>query len=334
MTGVVTPARTLALGALAGVVCLASGCLRRDSDTQGVRQHDQGKLCLGAASGEGDAGPHGLDLRADQPLAISVRSACLSDACATNRTAKCGVRREGSKLVVTSDLAWTAPTDLERRCPGDCSHLEATCSTEALPPGKYSVVLGDRTFEVALPSHLPGRCLGDPTPVVVAAVAPPPSPSASAPTEAGAGAGVPATLPANVDARDVPSAPGTGVAPSPPPKDVICVGPANAAQKSRAIKAGQPLAISIIKKNPCLGASCSAATAKCVAKRKGTHVVLTATFPGPTTKPRKLCTDDCNALVATCKTDNLPAGTYTLELGAQHETVTVPAANAPPCAGQ
>lgn len=328
-----TPARTLALCALVGVVCLASGCLRPESDKQTVRLHDQGTLCLGvAAGGDGGAGQgaHGVELRADQSLAIGVRSACLSDACATRRTAKCSVKREGSKIVVTGDLSWTAPTDLDHRCPAECSHLEASCATEALPAGRYAVVLGDRTFEVAVPSHLPVRCLGDPTPVIASAASPP-AVSAAAPE---AGASPPATLPSNIDARDVPAAPGTGVAPSPPPKDLICVGPANPAQKSRALKAGQPLAISVIKKNPCLGASCSTATVKCTAKRKGTRIVLAATFPGPTTKPRRPCTEDCNALVATCKTDGLPAGTYTIELGAQEETVTVPAANPPPCAGQ
>lgn len=307
--------RLLAVAALAVVV----GSCKREVDPRRVVLHDDGALCLGVAPALDGGGPAGFELRADQPLAMSVRSGCLSDLCATARSSKCSVKREGDRLVVTSELAWMGPEDLGRRCPRDCSYLEAPCVTEALPAGNYKVVLGARTVDVTLPSHSDVRCDQDkPSRAIVAQpvalAAAPPALALAPPMDPGA----------------VPAAPGTGVVVEPPPGDTICIGPA-AAGKSRALSAGKPIAITVLHQNLCLGASCTKAPAKCTAKRKGSSIVVNAQFPTSTTKPTQPCTDDCTAIAATCKTDGLPKGSYTIELGAQRRTLQVPAASAPPC---
>lgn len=299
---------------------------RGEKTTRVVVTRDEGVLCLGAETG-GDAGTAVVELRAEQPLAIGVRSSCLSTKCVTDRAAKCSVKREGSTIKVTSELSWTAPTDLGQRCPQECTFVEAACATDPLPPGSYTIELGSQKHALSLPATRAARCL---EPAATFPTGPIATVDAAAPVALVSGAARSGAA-KPVDSNAVPAAPGTGVAPTPPPKDIVCIGPASTKDKSRAIKVGQPLAITVIKKNPCVGASCAAAPPKCVVKRKGKRITLDAQFPGPTTKPRQPCTEDCNAMVATCRTDALPAGTYTIDLGTQQETVTVPSPTPPPC---
>jgi len=313
--------RLVAIGvfAVVGVSC------RQKVDPRRVVLHDDGELCLGAAPGLDAGGPAGVDLRAGEPLALRVRSACLSNACATERSSKCTVKRDGDRLVVASELTWIGPEDLSQKCPRDCTFVEAPCVTEALPAGSYKVVLGARTVDVALPSYRDVRCEHDKPPRGT------PAPPAVAVVAVAAPAPAPALPAAPIDPTAVPAPPGTGVVVEPPPGDTICIGPTNPASKSRALKAGQPVAVTVLHRNLCLGASCTKAPAKCTAKRKGSTIVVTAQFPTSTTKPTQPCTEDCSAIAATCKTDALPKGSYTIELGTQRRTLQVPATSAPPC---
>lgn len=294
----------------------------RDADPRRVTLQGTGALCLGAAAVDGGEGgvSLGVDLAAGQPLAISVRSPCLSNVCATERGSKCAVKREGDRLVVTSELTWIGPEDLGRPCPKDCTFLEAECKTEALPKGSYHVVVGDHVTDVTLPSHLAVRCDRDqPPPRVTLTVDAAPPPEATA------------TPAASMAPALVPAAPGTGVVADPPPRDTMCIGPANAATKNRALKAGQPIAVTVIHRNLCLGASCTKAPGKCTVKRKGFDVAVNAQFPTSTTKPTLPCTEDCNAIAATCRSDALPAGAYTVDLAGQKRTIQIPAPAAPGC---
>jgi hypothetical protein len=304
--------------ALLGILPVAC---KHDIDRRRVFVRDEGAVCFGPAVDVDAAAPQNVDLAADQKLSVSVRSGVLSDMCATQRTSTCAVKREGDRLVVTSELSWLAPGELDVKCRGPTSILEARCATDSLPAGSYRVVLGSRTIDVTLPSHREESCVGLPnTPKVavataVADAAPPP--------------GATGTL-LVLDPNTVPAVPGTGVIAEPPPGDTLCIAPLTAT-KNRALKAGAPIAITVLHKNACVGASCSTAPAKCKVKRTGTHIVLNAAFPSPTTKPAHPCSEDCTALAVTCRTDALPAGTYTIELGAQHKTLQVPSPVAPPC---
>jgi len=314
------------LGIAGGVYTFYRGWTRKAPTSTTVTVSNEGTLCLGAAAG-GDAGV-GVDLKAEQPLAIGVRSQCLSNSCITHRTSKCAVKREGSNLLVTSELSWLGPADLRQRCSEDCNYVEAACTTEPLPPGAYTVFLGSQKTAITLPSHRDERC-PDVTAPPVAKPLLTAAPRLTADAAPATGVASPVQ---SVHPLDVPAAPGTGVAVAPPPKDVVCFAPINPKDKtSRALKAGQAVSITVIKKNPCLGASCAAAVPKCVVKRKGKVITVDPHFPGPTTKPRQPCTEDCNPITALCKTDALPAGTYTVMIDQREEHITIPSASAPPC---
>ena len=320
--------RALALLALVGLLAplavAQAGC-KHDIDRRRVFVHNEGAVCLGPSVDLDAAAPQGVDLAPNIPLAIGVRSQVLSDMCATSRTSSCSVKRDGDRLIVKSELSWLGPAELDVKCRGATSVLEARCATDPLPPGSYHVVVGERTVDVSLPSHLDKSCVGvlesakdvvpPPTSVPVADAAPPPGAT-----------GVAIRLDPNV----VPAAPGTGVAPQPPLGDTLCIAP-GVPSKDRSLKAGKPVAITILHKNLCLGASCTSATAKCTTKRKGSRIVLDVKFPTSTTKPTHPCSEDCTAIAVTCKTDALPASLYTIELADQRKALQIPAASPPPC---
>ncbi|MBX3185484.1 MAG: hypothetical protein KF819_00660 [Labilithrix sp.] len=305
---------------VASTVLALSACRVSVEDRRRVVSRDRGTLCVGAAVAGDGGDTFGVDLHEGQPLPVSVKSGCLSNGCATERSAKCSVQREGDKLVVKSELSWRGPEDLGYRCPQECTPLEARCVSEPLPAGKYQVVLGKQHLDVTLPSHLDAGCASEASRIVVPR-APPPASVTAAPS---------AAPPKPIDPDAMPAPPGTGVAAEPPETDKICVEPGTH-QKDRSLKVNQPISINVFHKNKCLGSSCSGATARCTVKRQGKRIILSAQFPTLTTKPRVPCTEDCNPFVAACRTDALPAGLYTIEHGAQQTTLQIPTANAPSC---
>jgi hypothetical protein len=83
----------------------------------------------------------------------------------------------------------------------------------------------------------------------------------------------------------------------------------------------------------CLSSSCSKdAKAQCSVMVNGNllQVTSTASFR----QEGNVCTDDCGALVGRCTTPPLPAGTYTLQHGADRITITVPSTVPVPCTGK
>jgi hypothetical protein len=196
------------------LVVVGVGSCKPDADPRRVVLRDEGELCIGAPS-PGDS----VDVRAGAPLTLGVRSACLSDTCVTARSATCRVRREGQRLVVSSELAWRGPEELDTKCPRDCSFIEATCSTDALGEGTYSVQLGPSATELIVPSRRDKRC------------------GASSASAEPLAAKVTEPLDPTPVTPVTPAPPATGVADaSPPPADdVICVGPA-VASSDRALR--------------------------------------------------------------------------------------------------
>lgn len=306
----------LSLGIVVATACVVVACKRSyEDDLRRVVVRDHGALCLGVASGAADAGRGAsTSVVAGAPLAVRVRTGCLSLACSTKRESRCAVKREGNKLVVSSELSWRAPSDIGARCPRECEALEATCESEALEPGVYEVHLGGKVEALTVPSQRDVACDDEAPP----RPAPPPPPRLET-TPAVASA----TPPRDVADTDVPAAPGTGVPASPPPRDLVCFSPAQGGV-DRTLHAGKSVSVSVFRKNPCEDASCSAGKATCTAHRRGDRLVVEATFPSATDKPRALCTEDCPAIVATCRTEALPEGSYVVEIGDAREALRIP----------
>lgn len=281
--------------AIIAAISLLNGCKAKDDR---IIQRDLGVLCVGAERSDASAG----ELRADQAVPIIVRTSGCLDATTRDRSAKCSVKRDGDKLVVTSEMAWHADEDIGKTR-GECKYLEASCATPGLPAGTYTVQLGETKTQIDVPSKLTGPCMdGTPKkPVVVAtASAPPP-----VPTEVATNAAPPPT---------------STIAP-PPPGDGFCVAPFASKIKNRG-----SVAVTLTRPNPCSGASCTTAKASCTIKKtKDNRLVVASKMPvAATAKPRKPCTDDCPGLLASCRIDNLPPGNYVVESGETKQPVQVP----------
>lgn len=280
------------------VALIATASLLLDCKTPDDRiiQRDTGVLCVGANRSDASTG----ELRVDQAVPVIVKTPGCLDACTKDRTAKCSVKREGDKLVVSSEMAWHGPEDIGQKCKGECTVMEASCATPGLSAGTYTVELGATKTKIEVPSKLAAPCVdGTPAPVVAAtASAPPTAPPALPPP--------PSTAPA--------------VAP-PPPGDGFCVTPFTSTAKGKA-----SVAVTLTRPNPCTAASCTTAKAKCsIKKEKNNRLVVTSTMPVvEKAKPRKPCTEDCPTILASCRLDNLPPGSYTVESGATKQPVQLP----------
>lgn len=295
---------------VAAVALGASGC-RPSEERQRVVLKDKGQLCLGTPATDGGVAgsvevPQGL------PLAISVRTHDCLSSCVTERKAHCVAKREGDRLVVSSELSWSAPEAIGRPCGGPCAVLTAQCSADAMQAGKVTVAHGASSVTLDVPSRLASGCVAaNKVELASDAGAPPALGSAALAASAAASS-----------AGAAPAPPATGAPPAPKRGDALCAVPYPAPKGAK----GAPMGILVTRPNPCEGASCSAARPKCSFKRKGHHIVVKADFPQKGAKPKQPCSEDCAALLASCRTEPLPPGAYTIALGAQKLDVQVPLA--------
>lgn len=319
------------------VAALGSSCRLKDPEAR-VTVTNDGVLCLGEQALDLDAGKAFGDIQADHGIPVIVRTnGCLSDRCATDRKASCAVRRDGDKIVVTSSHSWMAPEEI-MTCPGTCSPLDARCVVDPLPAGKYTFVLGRRTYPIEVPSRVASGCL------TVPKLAPMPVALADGGVGAATGAppATPLLQPAAVAALATPPTTGAPPSPPPPPRDNICLStppPPPAPPPPKKGKAPPPpkpkpapATISISRANPCNANECEASAPRCVVKRKGNKLTVTTSYGAPGGKPRgpekapiAPCTEDCPRLVTQCRTEPIPPGTYTLEALGRSGQVTIPA---------
>lgn len=75
----------------------------------------------------------------------------------------------------------------------------------------------------------------------------------------------------------------------------------------------------------CMSSSCDRAEqGTCSATLDGTTITVTSTFTWETATGNVECTDDCGMVTADCTVGPLAAGTYTVVLGSEQQTVTIP----------
>jgi hypothetical protein len=107
--------------------------------------HDQGEVCITSAA-------------TDAPLEVRVTlDECIS-ACVDNEIETCSISREGNVLTLSSTFSY-AEADEEEICIAVCNAQEATCSTEALPAGSYTLEHGDDSYTLDVPTTNVPRCL-------------------------------------------------------------------------------------------------------------------------------------------------------------------------------
>ena len=85
-------------------------------------------------------------------LQVSVPG-CLSSSCDVNRSASCSVSQDEQVIRVFSQLSYEETGD--EQCTMDCGILSATCESEELAVGTYTVQHGDKLTGLAVPSVVP-----------------------------------------------------------------------------------------------------------------------------------------------------------------------------------
>jgi len=127
-----------------------------DVDNNMTVMVDQGQLCMFAEQplvAMPGFEPETVSLQTGGRLHVNVRlPQCLSASCDVNRLASCDVQRAGSVLTVTSHISYE---ELDSEiCTLDCGILSASCTSDELPAGAYTVVFGEQHFGLDVPSTI------------------------------------------------------------------------------------------------------------------------------------------------------------------------------------
>lgn len=143
------------------VVAVSTGAIVGCDSRKEHASVDRGKVCFRSAldafatiESEDDAGP--VQLAADKPLTIHVKSDECMSACDRHSKQNCALHREADQLILTSKFSWEEPDD--GSCTLQCIVNVATCKSEPLPAGHYTIVHGDQRMELTIPSEVEDDC--------------------------------------------------------------------------------------------------------------------------------------------------------------------------------
>lgn len=126
-------------GILAIFVSMASGCGLFDSEivTEYRTVEDDGHVCV----------------ENDEELEVRVNfNACLSGSCDSVEDSGCEIAVDADTVTVTSFLEIKTEYEAGQGCTADCGVVSTECSTDALEDGEYTVVHGDHTMTLTIPS--------------------------------------------------------------------------------------------------------------------------------------------------------------------------------------
>ena len=141
-----------------GLLWPLAACSGESAPDDTVTLVDEGALCLFAGEPSAIAMVTGSitdgaqqDYVVGEPILFQVRvSDCLSSSCDVDRVASCGVAHDGQVLTVSSHLSYQKLDS--PHCTMDCGALSATCASEPLVAGSYTVLHGEQSFSVDVPS--------------------------------------------------------------------------------------------------------------------------------------------------------------------------------------
>jgi hypothetical protein len=134
---------------------LLAACGQSNVEPQ-IQMDNIGTVCLFGGSNSFDP-PQAQGFRADSPVYLSFRIAdvCLESGCFRDLVASCSVIQNGTSLGVRSSASWIDTRSTNSSCFSDCWIPTATCATEVLPIGSYTIVFGTHTLALDVPSQVP-----------------------------------------------------------------------------------------------------------------------------------------------------------------------------------
>lgn len=99
-------------------------------------------------------------LRADKSVVIGTFAGwCVNEGCDDRPSMQCSVTLEGNQLIVKSRY-WGDRKDGATCTNVPCRPVNAGCETPPLPAGTYTIVHGERSYELTIPSVLRSPCFG------------------------------------------------------------------------------------------------------------------------------------------------------------------------------
>ena len=99
-------------------------------------------------------------LAADEPLFFGFFPGwCVSERCDDAPSLQCAVDQEGDVLKVTARYWGDRIADPTCK-PGPCRKIASACSVSSIAAGSYTIVYGNRTFELTIPSAPDDPCFG------------------------------------------------------------------------------------------------------------------------------------------------------------------------------
>jgi len=93
---------------------------------------------------------------ADAALPVTVDfQSCLSSSCDHLQSAECTVTLDGTTLTVEATATIHHPDNPTNTCTADCGSAFAECETPILAEGTYTLVYGDQSTELVVPTDAP-----------------------------------------------------------------------------------------------------------------------------------------------------------------------------------
>jgi len=125
---------------LACLCLVLAACAPEPVTWEPQTQQNRGTACV---EGGGEA-----------PVRVRVNAdVCLSSSCSRNAVARCQVRTEFERIVVTSTFTWDEARGSELACTDDCGQMIAQCALGQLPAGNYVLLHGPQEVDIELPAE-------------------------------------------------------------------------------------------------------------------------------------------------------------------------------------
>src|SRR5262245_6665519 len=115
------------------LAALVTGCINDDGERT---LEDVGGLCI-----TGAGATENTSYVADASVTVHVVLEDCASGCASDITASCSVELDGSTLSVSASGSYQVPSG-GALCPAVCEEIDATCTSEPLAAGTYTVEYG------------------------------------------------------------------------------------------------------------------------------------------------------------------------------------------------